>query len=363
MSTSTPANIFIAGLPTTKQQNINNNNDNNNNNNNSQQPSAPSFFDESDLRTLFAPYGNILNCKVMVDVDTGIPKGFGFVRFATLSEASRAIQEMNGTKTNTDRTLYVTLANHDGSPSVVESERIYIRNLPKHVTEANLHTVFTKYGEVLECKVLRDTNSGQSKGVAFVRFRTVDEARRAVQEAQGTRPFDDGPNGCDANNNYDSDSSSSTGSFASSSAASSSSSPSSSSSRNRPLMVRFAETHDARISRQSRHGNGGGNGSGSEKSTPRSNHQDSAATAAVPVAPSLSQQQPQPQPQQTLQEVVLATYVMQDPATGLKFTTTVSATAATAVTPQIDPAYVQQHMATISQVFQQQQQQQPQQQQ
>lgn len=60
------------------------------------------------LRELFQVHGNISSAKVMLD-EKGISRGFGFVCFAAPEEATKAIQDMNGTPIE-NKPLYVALA-------------------------------------------------------------------------------------------------------------------------------------------------------------------------------------------------------------------------------------------------------------
>jgi len=55
---------------------------------------------EDDLRKLFGKYGKIVDCKVMVDRNTGLSRQIGFVRFETKDQATLAIEEMNNYKLN-----------------------------------------------------------------------------------------------------------------------------------------------------------------------------------------------------------------------------------------------------------------------
>jgi RNA recognition motif-containing protein len=55
---------------------------------------------EDDLHQLFGKYGKIVDCKVMVDRNTGLSRQIGFVRFETKDQATLAIEEMNNYKLN-----------------------------------------------------------------------------------------------------------------------------------------------------------------------------------------------------------------------------------------------------------------------
>lgn len=51
---------------------------------------------ESDLRSLFAEFGNIDSASVITDRDTGRSRGFGFVELSDSTEGRRAIEELDG---------------------------------------------------------------------------------------------------------------------------------------------------------------------------------------------------------------------------------------------------------------------------
>lgn len=51
---------------------------------------------DAEIRTLFAAHGTVESVTLPVDRETGRPRGFGFVEM-TQSDASRAIQNLNGT--------------------------------------------------------------------------------------------------------------------------------------------------------------------------------------------------------------------------------------------------------------------------
>ena len=51
---------------------------------------------EDDLRKLFSQYGDVESVKLIMDRETGRPKGFGFVAMGSEDAAQRAISELNG---------------------------------------------------------------------------------------------------------------------------------------------------------------------------------------------------------------------------------------------------------------------------
>lgn len=55
----------------------------------------PYSVDEAQLRALFSTYGQITDLAMIMDRETGRPKGFAFITFATQQSAEKAL-EQNG---------------------------------------------------------------------------------------------------------------------------------------------------------------------------------------------------------------------------------------------------------------------------
>jgi RNA recognition motif-containing protein len=51
---------------------------------------------EVTLRELFGQMGTVADAKVVMDRETGRPRGFAFVELSSDQEAQKAIQELNG---------------------------------------------------------------------------------------------------------------------------------------------------------------------------------------------------------------------------------------------------------------------------
>lgn len=68
----------------------------------------PYTVDESQLRDLFSVYGEIEDLSLIMDRETGRPKGFAFITFSTQLAAEKAL-EQNG-KSIGGRALRVNIA-------------------------------------------------------------------------------------------------------------------------------------------------------------------------------------------------------------------------------------------------------------
>ena len=64
---------------------------------------------EEDLRKLFSEAGEVKSSKIVMDMYSGRPKGFGFVEMASADDAEKAISLLNG-KAFMNRNLIVNEA-------------------------------------------------------------------------------------------------------------------------------------------------------------------------------------------------------------------------------------------------------------
>ena len=64
---------------------------------------------ENDLQDAFAAYGTVTETNLMMDRETGRPRGFGFITMSSSEEAQKAIEAMNG-KDMDGRALTVNVA-------------------------------------------------------------------------------------------------------------------------------------------------------------------------------------------------------------------------------------------------------------
>lgn len=62
---------------------------------------------------------------------------------------------------------------------------IYVGNLDREVTEAELKEAFEAFGEVSSCKIITDRFTGASRGFGFVEMSGEEEAKKAMAEMDG----------------------------------------------------------------------------------------------------------------------------------------------------------------------------------
>ena len=63
--------------------------------------------------------------------------------------------------------------------------KLYVGNLPYSATEDELKSLFGQAGTVTSVAVIKDRETGRSKGFAFVEMSSADEAQKAINMLTG----------------------------------------------------------------------------------------------------------------------------------------------------------------------------------
>ncbi len=62
---------------------------------------------------------------------------------------------------------------------------IYVGNISRGVTEAELREAFAAFGEVSSAAIIKDKMTGESRGFGFVEMANKDEAEKAIAALNG----------------------------------------------------------------------------------------------------------------------------------------------------------------------------------
>jgi len=138
----------------------------------------PQHVTEEKLKEMFAKYGELEHVKLMLDKVTQTSMGYGFVKYVKAESAAAAIAALNGFQMDSKK-LRVSYS-HPRSEA-----NVYVGNLKPSVSKEDLEKLFSRFGSVVECKILVDHESGLSKGCGFVKFENVSNARDAINGLSG----------------------------------------------------------------------------------------------------------------------------------------------------------------------------------
>nr|CAD7428118.1 unnamed protein product [Timema monikensis] len=142
---------------------------------------------EEDFRKAFEKYGTIDEIWMVKDRTTGEPKGITYIQFSKTSEAALAMEEMNGTCLGDfPRPLKVMIAHNrdEGSKRDPNEEERLLRLfcvVPKTLTDEMLREHFEQFGDIDYVSVVKDRETKESKGFAYVKYHRVSHAAKAFE--------------------------------------------------------------------------------------------------------------------------------------------------------------------------------------
>ena len=67
----------------------------------------------------------------------------------------------------------------------MNNKKLFVGSLPWEVDDAKLAEIFSQAGTVVSAQVVKDRDTGRSRGFAFVEMSTDEEAAAAVEKLNG----------------------------------------------------------------------------------------------------------------------------------------------------------------------------------
>jgi polyadenylate-binding protein len=163
----------------------------------------PESWDSAKLQEFFTKYGEVTSAMIQTksEGEENTSKGFGFVNFAEHESAKKACDDtepMVVKDGEEEKTLVVCRAQKKAERdrelaskyAAMKKERlnkyqgvnVYVKNLDDEIDDEFLNTEFAAYGTITSAKVMRDEQSGVSKGFGFVCFGKPEEAQAAITD-------------------------------------------------------------------------------------------------------------------------------------------------------------------------------------
>ncbi|XP_051566453.1 RNA-binding protein 45 [Myxocyprinus asiaticus] len=146
---------------------------------------------EDMIREHFTAFGEIQDIWVVKDKQTKESKGVSFVKFAKSSQACTAMEEMHGrclAEGTKPIKVFIAQSRSSGSHRDVEDEeltRIFVM-IPRSFTEEDLKEAFKEYGEIEYAIIIKNKTTGESKGLAYVRYHKPSQAAKAIENCDKT---------------------------------------------------------------------------------------------------------------------------------------------------------------------------------
>lgn len=143
---------------------------------------------EGDFRNAFTKFGEIEEIWVVKDRQSGERKGVTYIKFAKTSAAANALEAMNGKIIgDTSRPIKVMIAasreqgaKRDGNEEE-KIQRLFVI-VSKSMTDDDLYNTFKVYGDIDYAMIIKDKETRESKGFAYIKYFKFSHAATAFEQ-------------------------------------------------------------------------------------------------------------------------------------------------------------------------------------
>ncbi|KAM3747477.1 hypothetical protein ACB098_05G038300 [Castanea mollissima] len=138
---------------------------------------------ESDLVKLFTTVGPIASVRLCRDNSSQKSLRYAYVNFVHHYHASMALVRLNHTYLK-GFPMRIMWCQRDPLSRKTGYGNLFVKNLPPSINSLQLHSLFSRFGTILSCKVAEE--NGKSKGFGFVQFDTEESAMSALYALHDT---------------------------------------------------------------------------------------------------------------------------------------------------------------------------------
>ncbi|XP_012880907.1 PREDICTED: probable RNA-binding protein 23 isoform X1 [Dipodomys ordii] len=146
-----------------------------------------------DLEDFFSAVGKVRDVRIISDRNSRRSKGIAYVEFCEIQSVPLAIgltgQRLLGVPiivqaSQAEKNRLAAMANNlqkgSGGPM-----RLYVGSLHFNITEDMLRGIFEPFGKIDNIVLMKDSDTGRSKGYGFISFSDSECARRALEQLNG----------------------------------------------------------------------------------------------------------------------------------------------------------------------------------
>ncbi|KAG8389417.1 hypothetical protein BUALT_Bualt02G0227200 [Buddleja alternifolia] len=144
---------------------------------------VPKHMTESQLLAMFKEFAIVDEVNIIKDKVTRASRGCCFVICPSREEADKAVNACHNKKTLPGASSPLQVKYADGELERLE-HKLFVGMLPKNVSDDEVSALFSEYGTIKDLQLLRGSQQ-TSKGCAFLKFETKEQAVAAIEALNG----------------------------------------------------------------------------------------------------------------------------------------------------------------------------------
>ncbi|GAB2282617.1 hypothetical protein Dimus_017156 [Dionaea muscipula] len=149
----------------------------------------PWDVDTEGLKEYMSRFGDLDDCIVMKERSTGRSRGFGYVTFASVEDAKRALSSEHILGNRVLEVKVATPKEEMMRTSTKKVTRIFVARIPQSVNEDEFRSHFEAYGGITDLYMPKDPTTKGHRGIGFITFEkpeSVDNLMSNTHELGGT---------------------------------------------------------------------------------------------------------------------------------------------------------------------------------
>ncbi|XP_021714316.1 heterogeneous nuclear ribonucleoprotein D-like [Chenopodium quinoa] len=149
----------------------------------------PWDIDTNGLKEYMIKFGELEDCIVMKERNSGRSRGFGYVTFTSDDDAKKALSSEHHLGNRVLEVKVATPKEEMMRSSSKKITRIFVARIAPSVTESTFRSHFEKYGEITDLYMPKDPTTKGHRGIGFITFassESVDSLMNDTHELGGS---------------------------------------------------------------------------------------------------------------------------------------------------------------------------------